>query len=136
MNLKFSSKGDIICRADEKADEFYIIRKGKIGVFTSDGLSIMAILEDGAFFGEIGLLISKTRTMTIKCLSETEFLTISKERFLNLFDSFPDEKNYLMRVAKQRLLTTNKHDIPLKEVRNKIFDKNNEFYRELRKKLP
>jgi len=83
----------------------------------------MAILEDGAFFGEIALLITRKRTMTIKCLTETEFLTISKERLMNLLELFPEEKSHLFSIANQRLRTTNKHDIPLKEVRIYKIDK-------------
>ena len=113
---KFSAAGDTIFRAGEKAEEFFIIKSGRIGVFANDSNSLMAILEEGAFFGEISLLLTRKRTMTIKCLADTELLTIKNQRLLNILDLFPDEKSHLMAIAKQRLKTTNKHDIPLKEV--------------------
>lgn len=115
IRFKFSTAGDTICRFGEKADEFYLIKKGRVGVFSADGF-LMAILEEGSFFGEIALLLTKKRTMTIKCLIETEFITVPKERMLNILELFPDEKAHLIAIAKQRLKTTSKHDIPLKEV--------------------
>lgn len=114
--MKFSAKDDYLFRAGEIATEFFIIKTGRVGVISEDGLSLMAVLEEGAFFGEIALLITKKRTMSIKCLSATEFVSISKERFLSLFENYPKKKKYLLKVANQRLKTTNKHDIPMKEV--------------------
>lgn len=81
------------------------------------GSDLIAILEDGAFFGEIALFLTKTRTMTLECLSDVEFLIISKERFLGILEYFPTEKNYIMNVARQRLKTSTKYDIPVKEVK-------------------
>lgn len=76
----------------------------------------MAILEDGAFFGEIALFKTKTRTMTVQCLTEAEFLVISKEKLINLLEFFPEERKYILKVAEQRMRTTAKYDIPIKEV--------------------
>lgn len=102
--------------AGEKAEDFYIINKGKVGVFSSVGGDLIAILEKGAFFGEISILITKKRTMTIECLSDTEFLTISKERLLEILEHFPKEKDFLFKVANQRTKTSTKFDIPVIEV--------------------
>ena len=52
-------KNDIILREGEIAEEFFFIKKGQVEIIATDGKTVIAILEKGAYFGEIGLLVLK-----------------------------------------------------------------------------
>ena len=60
--------GDKIIRTGEIADEMYFLQKGSVEVISTDDVTI-AVLKEGSFFGEIGLVASnKRRTVTVKSL--------------------------------------------------------------------
>ena len=53
---KVCMQGDTIIRVGELADKFYLIKRGKVEIIATDHSTLIAILEEGAYFGEIGLL--------------------------------------------------------------------------------
>ncbi|KRX04883.1 Cyclic nucleotide-binding protein [Pseudocohnilembus persalinus] len=102
-------KNDIVIRAGEIADEFFIIKYGRVEVVATDGKTIIGILEEGSFFGEIGLLMNnQKRSVSIRAMQNCLFLCLNKEKFDLIMNIFPDQKGYLQRVSKQRLKTTDK----------------------------
>lgn len=69
-----------------------------VEIICNDNENMIAILESGAYFGEIGLLITKHRTATVKALTPCHFEVIDQDDFLKIMDSFPDQKDYLINV--------------------------------------
>lgn len=108
--MKITLKNDIIIRKNEVFKEFYIIKKGKVEIFTEEN-HILAILEEGAFFGEIAYFFTNKCTATVRALTDCVFLVLSKDKLDKLLLSFPDEKAYLMKVAGQRKKTCSKKDL-------------------------
>ena len=49
--------GDLITRQGELASGMFFIRSGVIEALTSDTEEIIAYMEDGNYFGEIGVLL-------------------------------------------------------------------------------
>ena len=90
--------GDTIVRIGEIAEKFYFVKKGKIEVISSDNNTRIAILEEGAYFGEIGLLFGGKRTVTVKALSNCILSCLNKDKFDIIMDNFPDQKNFLKKV--------------------------------------
>lgn len=88
--LRNYRQGDIILRQNEEADGMYVIYSGKVEV-EMDG-NIIAHLEEGDFFGEMGTLLRQPRSATIRAISvdlKTHFL--SKETFDQLRKDIGEE---------------------------------------------
>ena len=116
---KFAMSGDIIVRCGEIFEEFFIIKTGKVEIVGNDGTTRLAILESGAFFGEVALFHGK-RSATVRALTDCMFLVLNKEKLEMILKLFPEERKFLMKVAVQRLKTSSKNDYPLKEVRQMV----------------
>jgi hypothetical protein len=71
----------------------FLIGNGKVKVF-------LRFLEDGDFFGEVGLINGFKRTSTVYALADSEIFSISKETFEALLDKHLS--NYLMKIISHR----------------------------------
>ncbi len=80
--VKFDA-GQIIFRQGDPADKLYIIMKGQVEVWlfdTRNGREIrVARLNEGEYFGEIGVLSRIPRTATIQAITPVECLTLDRE---------------------------------------------------------
>lgn len=56
LRPKLFMAGDYIIRRGEYPDEMFFIRKGKVVVLATDEVTHIAYLEEGGFFGEIGIM--------------------------------------------------------------------------------
>lgn len=74
----------MVIRAGEFGDTFYLIKKGRVEVLTGDNKLVIAILEEGSYFGEISILgINESkRTASIRAMTNCLFLCISDKKFL------------------------------------------------------
>lgn len=95
-------KGDIIIKIGEYADEFFIVRYGTVEVLASDNLTQITLMDPGNFFGEIGVLFSKLRTVTVRAYTAVILCCIQKKHLVPVLEEFPDYLNYLKNVAEQR----------------------------------
>ena len=76
--------GDIIIRQGDPADRFYILAEGRVEVLREQGERepvVLAHLEPGAYFGEIGLLHKVARTATVRALSAVTALALDRADF-------------------------------------------------------
>ena len=73
--------GDVLFREGEVGDYAYQIVKGKIEVckFNGDEYVTLSILENGALFGEMALILNQNRSATIISNKPTELISINKE---------------------------------------------------------
>jgi CRP-like cAMP-binding protein len=70
-------------------------------------------MEEGSYFGEIGVLLQDRRSLSCQALSHVFVCTISRKRMLKILDNFPDHLRYLTGVAQQRLETTYTGDVDM-----------------------
>lgn len=78
--VKEFKKGDIILRQEDKVDGMYVIKSGKVDVLRDN--EVIASLEDGDYFGEMGLLLHERRSATVRAMSDTlSTYFLSKEDF-------------------------------------------------------
>jgi CRP-like cAMP-binding protein len=107
-----------ICKQGELADAFYLIRSGHVKVTQtySGGDLVLAYISRGQYFGEIGLLGSGPRTATCTALDHVEAVRITKEDFALMTEQFPQIRNELEKVAKERLEANLQHSLRLKSV--------------------
>jgi len=74
-------------------DYMYVIREGKVKVtkLSGDGREkILELLGPGDFFGEMSLLDNAVRSASVKSLSETRILALSRHDFLKELRRNPD----------------------------------------------
>ena len=74
-------------------DYMYIIREGRVSVskLSDDGREkILEFLEAGDFFGEMSLLDNAPRSASVRALTETRVLALSRGDFLNVLRRSPD----------------------------------------------
>lgn len=104
--------GDMIIRFGDVFNEFYIIKSGRVEIIAADGSTRLAILEDGAFFGEVAYFTTGKRSCSVKAMTDCKFLVLKREKFESILKIFPEEKMFLMKIARQRNKTSNKYDLP------------------------
>lgn len=94
--------GDYVVRQGDYATEFYIIRTGVVEVLASDGRTQIALLNEGSYFGEIGVLLGDYRTVSVRACDGCIICYIAKEVFLEVLSVFQDHLRFLLQVAEQR----------------------------------
>jgi CRP/FNR family cyclic AMP-dependent transcriptional regulator len=91
-------KDEIIIMSEEESKQMYVVLKGQVKVvkITPEGEErVMAFRHRGDYFGDMGLLDSKTDSATIIAVDQCKVLLISKQ----LFDEyFLDNKHALLQV--------------------------------------
>ena len=95
-------QNDFVIRRGDYANEFYIIRVGTVEVLATDDETQIALLDEGCYFGEIGLLLNVYRTVSVRACKACIICYISKDHFLQVVKSFPEHNNFLLAVAEQR----------------------------------
>lgn len=100
------SAGAVIFEQGDSGDALYFIDNGKVEVSVTDagGTKLeLAILEDGASFGEMALLTGEPRTATVSAATDVSLLKIAGEHFEELIDRSPTIRLAIERLNVQRL---------------------------------
>lgn len=102
-------KGEIVFRQGEIGKQFYLIKKGKIGIFREleNGERIkISELGLGEIFGEMALLSNSPRGATAECLEDCVLAVAHKDHLETLFQSNPEFVmgliNNLIKIIKKR----------------------------------
>ncbi|MFQ5613036.1 MAG: cyclic nucleotide-binding domain-containing protein [Anaerolineae bacterium] len=99
--------GQIVFHMGEIGDTFYIIESGEVEVLAPDlrgQQAVINLLGPGEFFGEIALLRAVPRTATIRVVSPTRLLGLSREDFHKVVDRYPIIAHNLAETSDYRLL--------------------------------
>ena len=97
--------GQVICKQDDPARSFYLVRIGfvKVSETYPGGELVLAYLSRGNYFGEIGLLGGGMRTATCTALDHVEVVRINGEDFKQMIERFPQIRRGLEAAAQERL---------------------------------
>ncbi|MBI4803279.1 MAG: Crp/Fnr family transcriptional regulator [Elusimicrobia bacterium] len=110
-HVKRYRPGELIFMKEDIGNHFFIVKSGKIKIFTSIGTEkrkTFAFLKKGDFFGEMSLLGGKVRSASAQAVEETELLVISKHNFKKLILENPDFTLKLLHTLVNRLNKSNK----------------------------
>ena len=99
--LRYTS-GEMICRAGEPGDRFYIILSGQVQVMLKPGRPVLARLKGGDYFGEIAVLTGQVRTATVMATEDTDLLAFERRAFQQLIDSHPEMAEHIAKVIAER----------------------------------
>ena len=99
---------DYILTEGDDAKAMYWLVKGAVAVTSRDGESTYAELRPGAFFGEIGILMSIPRTATIVARSKCLLVVLMKEDLAQELPGFPEVERAIREEAMERLSILNR----------------------------
>ncbi len=83
---------ELVIRAGDQGSSMFVVHKGRVQVQVSEGGKArpVAVLSEGAFFGEMALFTGEPRTANVVALEETEVLEIGHAAMKHLFETNPD----------------------------------------------
>jgi CRP-like cAMP-binding protein len=86
VRLRTFPKGQAIVRQGERAEAFYVVRKGVVRVVeespeSGEEIRTLRVLGRGEAFGEMGLAEAARRSATVRTAEETELFEIDKGTF-------------------------------------------------------
>jgi Fe-S-cluster-containing hydrogenase component 2 len=102
--LQRFAPGQVICREDDPADAFYLVRMGfvKVSQERNGEEMVFSYLSRGGYFGEMGLLGGGRRTATCTALDNVELVKMEAADFAAMMEQFPEVRAQIEQVAKQR----------------------------------
>lgn len=110
VSIRGFHKHEFIVKEGDAGDTFYIIIEGSVAVtrVASDGReTILSILKENDFFGEMSLFDSSLRSASIKTLTDVTVGVIEQIDFMNLLDRSPKIGRHLVIELSQRLRAAN-----------------------------
>jgi CRP-like cAMP-binding protein len=98
--------GETIVREGDPADRFYIIESGQVEGKQSAKAGEVHVLtmQAGAYFGEVGLLATRTRTATVRAVSEVRVVSLDRAQFQSLVDASESTRRTSRRSSTDRLV--------------------------------
>lgn len=93
---------DVIIRAGSQGDSMYFISYGTVAVYTNQGKEICH-LGDGAYFGEIALVIEEKRVASVVAVDSCELLELNRMDFQSAVEPYPEYFFRLKKMAQDRL---------------------------------
>ncbi len=99
-------RGAFIFEEGDDAHHLFIIRSGRVAIAnqSAEGReSVVALMESGDLFGEMGLFTQTGRSAGAKALEPTEIVRIPYAPILALYEEHPQELWHVVRLLTQRL---------------------------------
>uniref|UniRef100_A0A8B9NCJ5 Cyclic nucleotide gated channel subunit alpha 4 n=1 Tax=Accipiter nisus TaxID=211598 RepID=A0A8B9NCJ5_9AVES len=109
--------GEFVCRRGDVGREMYFIREGRLAVVAEDGVTQLAILGEGLYFGEISLINIKgntsgnRRTANIMSIGYSDLFCLSKEDLAEVLVEFPSARAMMEAKGRELLLRMGKLDV-------------------------
>lgn len=97
-------EGELIIRKGDQASEMFFIVKGSAEAFSEEDGTIYATFGPGSFFGEVGLFFDIKRTASVRCVTDVNILTLTRDKLEKSLESYPEVSIKIRAEAKQRYL--------------------------------
>ncbi len=110
MELKTFRKGDVIIEEGSYGTTAYVIKSGKVEVseLVKNKKIVLAILEEGQIFGEMGLVEDQPRSATVTVSEDVQLAVLSRDSFNDLFEKNPKLLLPIIKALFERLRTVNR----------------------------
>ena len=106
MIARHYESGKFIFLEDSEGEQCFFVVQGSVKVtrLSKEGREvILAMLNEGEFFGEMALLDGESRSANVIALEETEVLTLNREDFLVVLHDYPQIAIQLLKEMAHRL---------------------------------
>lgn len=113
-----------VFQTGDSGDAAYVIETGCVEVLVGppEAPRRVAVLAEGAMFGEVALLDRQPRTATVRTLMPTRLLRIDRAHIEGLLERSDPVIQYLLRILLQRFRTTSGNAPPAATDRNAMAD--------------
>lgn len=101
VELRICVPGEKIFRSGDLSEAMYFIHKGSVKILDENKKPI-ALLVEGAFFGEMALITNRSRSKTAQAASFTELYLISKSTFDKACKRYPEFSSHIHQIVRQR----------------------------------
>jgi len=94
--------GTRLFEAGEDADQFYLLRAGRLGAFrpaAGRAPSFLGVIRPGEPVGETALIVGTRHTATVAALRDSELLALSRDDFFELVETDPSVMTEVARLA-------------------------------------
>lgn len=84
--------GEVLFRQGDPGGTMYVITSGRVRVLLEDDAgeqSLLNVLDRGAHFGELSMLIGSPRNATIKTVVDTDLLVLNHDHFAEAVEQVP-----------------------------------------------
>ncbi|NXH42852.1 CNGA4 protein, partial [Dicaeum eximium] len=108
--------GEFVCRRGDVGREMYFIREGRLAVVAEDGVTRLAVLGEGLYFGEISLIDIKgntagnRRTANILSIGYSDLFCLGKEDLAEVLAEFPRARAAMEAKGRELLLRMGRLD--------------------------
>ena len=112
MIARHYESGKFIFLEDSEGEQCFFVVQGSVKVtrLSKDGREvILAMLNEGEFFGEMALLDGESRSANVIALEQTEVLTLNREDFLIVLHDYPQIAIQLLKEMAHRLRKSDRH---------------------------
>ena len=103
-------RGDVLFNEGDPPDALYLVLRGRLAIAIANPIdrreSVVALMEDGDLFGEMGMLDEGPRSAMARALEPTTVLSIPYDHVLKLFEENPKLLWNVTRLLAQRIRTT------------------------------
>ena len=107
VSVKTFQNQETICQDGDSGDSLMVISRGEVGIFKQAPKGKEALirsLKEGNFFGEFGFFTDHKRHATVRALTESEVLEISREGLKEIISAHPRIHEVLYALYKHRVL--------------------------------
>ncbi len=109
LTVRALPKGDLLFSQGDPSNELFVISEGRIAIATrsSDGReSMVAVLEAGGLFGELGLFDDEPRSADARALPDSEVLALAYDDLRAVLQTRPEILWVIVKLLAQRLRAT------------------------------
>ena len=106
MVAKHFENGNYIFLEDSEGEQCFFVLEGSVKVtrLSKDGREvILAMLNEGDFFGEMSLLDGESRSANVIALEKTKVLTLDRNDFIAVVNDYPQIAVQLLKELARRL---------------------------------
>ena len=106
MVAKHFENGNYIFLEDSEGEQCFFVLEGSVKVtrLSKDGREvILAMLNEGDFFGEMSLLDGESRSANVIALEKTKVLTLDRNDFIEVVNDYPQIAVQLLKELARRL---------------------------------
>ncbi len=88
-HLRTYAPGEVVLRAGEKGDVFFMVKDGRLDIFAEDDKTLIGHVETGHFLGEISLVTERPYNATARAATAVELFALKHHDFDNLINRYP-----------------------------------------------
>ena len=94
--------GEAIVRQGDEGRSAYVICRGRVRVSLDPGDTELAVLDSGAYFGEMSLLTGEPRAATVRAIDDCEVLEVTDDQFRRFVMQRPSMVDRIGTVVSER----------------------------------